>query len=121
MDRLTNESSSDTAGVAALNYTNAYVYDLNSNRVQETIKNGAGTVTDTITSSYNADNELTQSVDANNGTTTYQYDSNGSQISVTSPAGTTINVYDLQGRLASVVVAAQLIVKVLIFMITGAP
>ncbi len=106
LDRLTNESSSDTAGVAALNYTNAYVYDLSSNRVQETIKNGAGTVTDTITSSYNADNELTQAVDANTGTTVYTYDNNGSQIETQhTPSGgtsldtTTTNEYDLQGQL----------------------
>ena len=107
LDRLTSETSSDTAGVAALNYTNAYVYDLNSNRVQETIKNVAGTVTDTVTSSYNADNELTQTVDANNGTTTYQYDNNGSQTEVvhtpngtTTPDTATTNQYDFQGQLA---------------------
>ena len=103
LNRVTSETSSDTASVAALNYTNLYGYDLNSNRVSETIENGGGTVTDTITSTYNADDELTQTVDANNGTTTYQYDANGSQISVTSPTGTTTNFYDLQDRLASVV------------------
>ena len=103
LDRLTSETSSDTAGVAALNYTDNYSYDLNSNRVKETIENGSGTVTDTITSSYNADNELTQTVDANNGTTTYGYDANGSQTTVTSPTGTTTNVYDLQGKVISVV------------------
>ncbi len=103
LDRLTSETSSDTASVAALNYTDIYAYDLNSNRVKETVENASGTVTDTITSNYNANDELTQTVDANNGTTTYQYDANGSQTSVISPTGTTTNVYDLQGRLASVV------------------
>ena len=102
LDRLTSESSSDTAGVAALNYINLYQYDLNSDRVGETEENASGAVTDTITSSYNADNELTQSVDANNGTTTYSYDNNGSQTEVSSPTGTTTNVYDLQDRLVSV-------------------
>ena len=100
LDRLISETSSDTAGVAALNYTQSFQYDLNGNRTLETITgNGAGT----ITSSYNHDDELTQTVDANNGTTTYTYDANGSQSGVTSPTGTTTNVYDLQGRLASVV------------------
>jgi RHS repeat-associated protein len=64
-------------------------------------------VTDTITSTYNADDELTQAVDANTGTTVYGYDANGSQTSVThtpngttTPDSTTTNEYDLQGQLA---------------------
>ncbi len=102
-DRLTQEKSVDSTN-SALNYTEGYSYDLDSNRVGETEDQGnTGSTTDTITSTYNADNELTQAVDANTGTTVYTYGNNGSQISVTSPAGTTINVYDLQGRLASVV------------------
>jgi|GEM_PF-4483916 len=102
LDRLTQETSTDTAGAAALNYIDAYSYDLDSNRVQETIENGSGTVTDTINSTYNADNELTQSVDANNGTTTYQYDNNGSQIGTASPIGTSASEYTLQGKLAGI-------------------
>ena len=102
LDRVTQETSSDTAGTAALNYTDLYQYDLNSNRTTETIENGSGTATDTITSSYNADNQLKQSVDANNGTTTYSYDSNGSQTDVSSPTGTTTSEYTLQDRLAGI-------------------
>ena len=107
LDRVTQETSSDTAGTAALNYTDLYQYDLNSNRTAETIENGSGTVTDTITSSCNANDELTQAVDANTGTTVYTYDNNGSQIETqhtpsggTSPDTTTTNEYDLQGQMA---------------------
>lgn len=64
-------------------------------------------MTDTITSTYNTDDELTQAVDANTGTTVYGYDANGSQTSVThtpngttTPDSTTTNEYDLQGQLA---------------------
>ncbi len=85
LDRLISERSSATASTAALNYTDSYAYDLDSNRVQETTDNTNGT--DTITSTYNANDELTQTVDANNGTTTYSYDSNGSQMDVSSPTG----------------------------------
>ena len=42
LDRLMSETSSDTAGTAALNYTDLYQYDLNSNRTTETIENGSG-------------------------------------------------------------------------------
>jgi RHS repeat-associated protein len=86
----------------ALNYTDKYSYDLNSNRTTETIENGSGTVTDTVTSTYNADNQLTQSVDANNGTTMYQYDANGSQTEVSSPTGTVASEYTLQDKLAGI-------------------
>ena len=89
LDRLIQEVSVDAGNPGAPgNYTDKYSYDLNSNRTSETIENGSGTVTDTTTSTYNADNQLTQSVDANNGTTTYQYDANGSQTQVVSPTGT---------------------------------
>ena len=107
LDRLTQETSTDTAGVAALNYIDAYSYDLDSNRTTETVESTTGTVTDTITSTYNANDELTQAVDANTGTTVYGYDPNGSQTSVThtpngttTPDTTTTNEYDLQGQLA---------------------
>ena len=93
--------------IAALNYTDKYVYDLNSNRTSEAIENSGGTTTDIISSTYNAENELTQTVDANNGTTTYQYDNNGSQTEVvhtpngtTTPDTATTNQYDFQGQLA---------------------
>jgi RHS repeat-associated protein len=103
LDRLTQEKSVDATN-SALNYTDNYSYDLNSNRVTETEDQGnTGSTTDTVTSTYNADDELTQTVDANNGTTTYGYDANGSQTTATSPTGTTTNVYDLQGRVISVV------------------
>ncbi len=109
LDRLTSETSSDTAGVAALNYTDEYKYDLNSNRTTETIENGSGTVTDTVTSTYNADNQLTQSVDANNGTTVFSYDLDGNQIETvhtpsgsTTPDSTTTSEYTLQGKLAGI-------------------
>ncbi len=103
LDRLMQEVSTDS-GNTARNYTNNYSYDLNSNRISETTD--ANGVNDTITSTYNADNELTQSVDANTGTTVYTYDPNGSQTSVThtpngttSPDTTTTNEYDMQGQL----------------------
>ena len=105
LDRVTQETSTDTTGTAALNYTDNYQYDLTSNRVSETTD--ANGVNDTITSTYNADNELTQAVDANTGTTVYTYDPNGSQIGIThtpngttTPDSTTTNEYDLQGQLA---------------------
>ena len=108
LDRLIQEVSVDAGNPGAPgNYTDKYSYDLNSNRTGETIENGSGTVTDTVTSTYNANDELTQTVDASTGTTTYGYDNNGSQISVThtpngttTPDSTTTNEYDLKGQLA---------------------
>jgi RHS repeat-associated protein len=93
---------------SVLDYTDNYTYDLNSNRIGETEDQGnTGSTTDTITSTYNADDELTKAVDANTGTTLYGYDANGSQTSVThtpngttTPDSTTTNEYDLQGQLA---------------------
>ena len=107
LDRLTQEKSVDATN-SALNYTDNYSYDLNSNRVSETEDQGnTGSATDTVTSTYNADDELTQAVDANTGTTVYTYDNNGSQIETqhtpsggTSPDTTTTNEYDLQGQMA---------------------
>jgi|GEM_PF-5574262 len=93
---------------SVLDYTDNYTYDLNSNRIGETEDQGnTGSTTDTVTSTYNGNDELTQSVDANTGTTVYGYDANGSQTSVThtpngttTPDTTTTNEYDLQGQLA---------------------
>ena len=107
LDRLTQETSVDSTN-SALNYTDNYTYDLNSNRIGETEDQGnTGSTTDTITSTYNADDELTKAVDANTGTTVYGYDSNGSQTGIThtpngttTPDSTTTNEYDLQGQLA---------------------
>ena len=108
LDRLTQEKSVESAQSVDLNYTDNYSYDLNSNRTGETEDQGnTGSTTDTITSTYNADDELTKAVDANTGTTVYGYDANGSQTSVThtpngttTPDRTTANEYDLQGQLA---------------------
>ena len=90
-----------STGPSPGNYTDNYSYDLNSNRVSETEDQGnTGSTTDTVTSTYNADDELVKSVDAGTGETDYSYDPNGSQIKVATPTSTTTNEYDLQGQMA---------------------
>jgi YD repeat-containing protein len=64
----------------------------------------AGGVTDTTTYSYNGDNQMTQSVDSAAGTTTFGYDANGSQTSITNGSSVTVYGYDLRNRLTSVTV-----------------
>jgi RHS repeat-associated protein len=86
--RLTNELSVSTSASGTYAYTNAFVYDLNGNRLSQT-RTGGGA--DTITYGYDANDQLTNEVSSANGTTRYAYDANGSQTGRTN--GTTINTY----------------------------
>jgi YD repeat-containing protein len=75
-------------------------YDLNGNRTKQV--KVAGSTTDTTTSTYNGDGELTQSVDSATGTTTFTYDANGSQLTSTNNGQTTADSYDVRNQLSSV-------------------
>ncbi len=72
-----------------LNYPDTYSYDLDGNRISKT---QTGSSPETTTNTYNADDQLTQSVDSVSGTTTYTYDANGSLISATNN-GTVVSSY----------------------------
>jgi RHS repeat-associated protein len=72
-----------------------YAYDKVSNRTQE-VRSGSVPNTGTIDSTYNAADQLTQSVKGGN-TTTYSYDGNGNQAA----AGSRTFTYNLAGELTS--------------------
>ncbi len=87
-----------TTGVpdSAGDFCDSYTYDLASNRVSKTHVTTAGT--ETTTNTYNADDQLTKSVDSVSGTSTYAYDPNGSQTN----DGAHKYVYDQRNRLVEV-------------------
>ncbi len=80
-----------------------YTYDLDGNRLTDVHTGPGNGASGTTTYTYNANDELTQSV-ANGVTTAYGYDNNGSQISVTVGGTTTqTDFYDVRNRLEKVV------------------
>lgn len=96
LGRLTNEASSST--LAALNFTNKYVYDLAGNRLWKT--NVVGAVMTVTSYSYNANDQLlvesTGSVSFTN-----RYDANGSLTNRSSASEVNVYSYNLEGRLAT--------------------
>jgi RHS repeat-associated protein len=87
-----------TTGVpdSAGDFCDSYTYDLASNRLSKTHVTTAGT--ETTSNTYNADDQLTKSVDSVSGMSTYAYDPNGSQTN----DGAHKYVYDLRNRLVEV-------------------
>lgn len=112
LDRLTKEirSSVDpstvndaTPAITGTEYSDAYTLDLVGNRLRKVHTDSDSTRDETITSTYNARDELTQDASTLNGTTTYTYDANGSTISEQNPT-TGQNVvyhYDVRNRMDS--------------------
>jgi RHS repeat-associated protein len=102
LGRLTNEASSST--LAALNYTNKYVYDLAGNRLWKT--NVVGAVTTITSYSYNANDQLlvesTGSIIFTN-----RYDANGSLTNRSSASEVNVYSYNLEGRLATAAINQQ--------------
>jgi RHS repeat-associated protein len=96
MYRLTNEVSvTKSAGNPDYAYTNAFVYDLNGNRVKLARTGGS-----TTTYIYDANDLLTS--ENNGSSTTYLYDANGSLTNKTDSVGTVSHVYDVANKLRSV-------------------
>jgi RHS repeat-associated protein len=102
LGRLTNEASSST--LAALNFTNKYVYDLAGNRLWKT--NIVGAVTTITSYSYNANDQLlVESTDSTSFTN--RYDANGSLTSRSSATEANVYSYNLEGRLATATINQQ--------------
>jgi RHS repeat-associated protein len=105
LGRLTNEACGST--LAALNYTNRYVYNLVGNRLWQT--NLAGSTTTVIGYSYNDNDQLLKEVTTINGsasgTFTNWYDVNGSLTNRTSATETNLYSYNLQNKLATAIIS----------------
>ena len=99
LGRLTREASSSTS--AALNYTNNYVFDLAGNRLWQTNFSSAGTQLTGYT--YNANDQLFVESSGANLFTNY-YDANGSLTNRSSASTANVYSYNLEGRLATVVI-----------------
>lgn len=100
-DRLTGETltSSDTSR----NYANVFHYDLNGNRTkQEHAGPGTGP-SETVTYTYNGDDQLTDQVAVSGGTTTtthFDYDANGSQVDTkVNGTQTATYTYDVRNKM----------------------
>lgn len=94
--RLTNEVSiTKSPGNSDYAYTNAFVYDLNGNRVKQARMGGSTTIY-----FYDANDQLTS--ENNGSSTTYLYDANGSLTNKTDSVGTVSYLYDAANKLRSV-------------------
>ena len=112
LDRLTNETRS-SVDISTLNnttptttgteYSDTYTMDLVGNRMSKTHDDADNTKDETITSSYNTRDQLTQEISTLHGTTTYTYDANGSTITVqnTTTGQHVIYGYDLRNRMVT--------------------
>ncbi|MGE5609729.1 MAG: putative Ig domain-containing protein [Bacillota bacterium] len=102
LNRLTGETRDEgNDGIQnAGDYTDAYAFDLVGNRIRK-VHDAVGTANDeTITYTYNADDELMaedSTVNANDKT--YIYDANGSTTGVTTSSGTKRYVWDLRNQM----------------------
>ncbi len=99
--RLTQESYSST-DLPENNFETDYTYDLVGNRVSKRHE-PSGASAETVDYTYNANDQLTESVSDVNGTTTYDYNANGSLIAKNNPTtGTDATyTYNHRGRLSS--------------------
>ncbi len=106
--KLLSETSATTGGPSSLNYTDAFTYDLDGNRLSEKITGGT-TGNGNIIYSYNHDDQLSTengsyTTTANNYQTIYTYYPDGSletQTRTGSGAVGDIYVYDLRSRMIS--------------------
>lgn len=80
---------------------NTFAYDLASNRITQSHTGPGGGANDTITSTYNARDELTQQVSTLHGTTTNVYDANGSLTSGVNGGQTTTYAFDVRNRMSN--------------------
>jgi RHS repeat-associated protein len=110
MYRLTNEVSVTTSTNGTYAYTNAYQFDKAGNRLKKT-RTGSGA--ETITSTYNDNDQLSQEVSSVNPTTTYLYDANGSLTNKTQ--GSTVNgyTYNVANKLSGVYSGSTLVASYL--------
>jgi RHS repeat-associated protein len=102
-----DDTLSGGAGLTADDYTTNFVYDLDGNRVMKTIDtSNDGTINQTVTDSYNANNELLAETDSASYNTVYTYDANGSPTRVVKTTGgtsaTTNYFYDPRNRMIDV-------------------
>ncbi len=103
MNRLVNEASTST--VTALNYSNAYAYDINGNRLQKTCTTGGAT--ETINYTYNDNDQLTFEDSDVKVDISYQYDTNGCLITKTSTEESAVYAYGLNGRMSNAVISRK--------------
>ena len=96
--KLTQEAIAQTLP-SVQNTVIAYSYDLVGNRLSRTI---SGSLTQSTTYTYDANDRLTQEVDSIHGTTTYQYDTNGNLTQKTNGANTTTYNWNSDNRLIEV-------------------
>jgi RHS repeat-associated protein len=101
-DRLTSETRDEgNDGIQnGGDYTDTYSFDLAGNRITK-VHDAAGTSSDeSVTSSYNSDDQLTSSDSTNDANDSgYAYDADGNMISVTSNGAVKKYVWDLRNRL----------------------
>jgi RHS repeat-associated protein len=102
LHRLVREASSST--LAALNFTNKYVYDLAGNRLWKT--NVVGAVMTVTSYSYNANDQLLVE-SAGSVSFTNRYDANGSLTNRSSASEVNVYSYNLEGRLATATINQQ--------------
>ncbi len=88
-----------TSNVSSDEYSDAYTYDLDNNRMQQVHTGPAGGADETITYYYNGDDELTSQTSSISGTTTNVYDANGSLTSSTIGGQTTTYTYDVRNKM----------------------
>jgi YD repeat-containing protein len=96
LDRLTGETLTNSA--SGQSFSDSYTYDLVGNRLTKTHIGPGGGESDTITSTYNGDDQLTSEVSTLNGETDFTYDANGSQTN----DGNHKYVYDVRNKLSQV-------------------
>ncbi|MCF6177305.1 MAG: hypothetical protein L3J71_16235 [Victivallaceae bacterium] len=103
MNRLVKEvSECDDTNQPELTYSSEYSYDLTGNRKNYSVTNDS--VTTTINYTYNDNDQLETEISDANGTTTYNYDANGSLISKTGQDSSYTYTYNLQNRLSHAVI-----------------
>jgi YD repeat-containing protein len=103
---LLSETSSTTGGPASLDYTDSFTYDLDNNRLTETITGGT-TGNGSVAYVYNGDDQLTTETGtyantANNYQTLHTYDANGNlqtQVRTGAGAASDTYTYDLRNRM----------------------
>jgi YD repeat-containing protein len=104
--KLLTESSSTAGGASSLDYVDSFAYDLDNNRLSETITGGT-TGNGSINYAYNGDDQVTTETGtytntANDYQTLYTYDTNGNlhtQVRTGAGAVSDTYTYDLRNRM----------------------
>ncbi len=97
LGRLVGEAFTSTA--SGQDYTDVFAYDLSSNRMERDHTGLGGGADETITYTYNGNDQLTAEDSTVGGETYYMYDDNGSQISSTHGGATTSYGYDVRNKM----------------------